>query len=593
MKKIVKYSILGIIICLFMVGVGVQTNLINKGPFSNDYANEASLSQDSLVAITTDTGTILDDSTSENTGENTSENTEDFTNAETVTEVAGSNEDIIEDGTTDTSDNAETSGITITPENQDIDSPDETMATDSNSDTLLDTDDESTSGNETTVTNIENTQDNSDSIQSSSDNTQDNSDSTQSSSDNTLQSDTEDIPLDEYPLIGITLGSIDAKRIVLTPGENPAYSIGITFNLAMPSDDVTVLVVDSMKKLVGMYNTVESTIQVMVGDTYEPLYVYKTVMEDLSPNKQYYYTLKADNNYSELYKFRTLNVGSVTTLAFFGDPQGYKQSQYDNLAYSYSQAKAIASATGTAIDISYIAGDIVDSGNSAQSWSEWRYFSTAMTQYTSESIFVTAVGNHDLYSDEGVYVNTFNYPENGVPGLSEMNFYYDLPYARVAVWDTEASSTFSDQEAWLDRIMSETDKPFKIVLMHRSVYPMAYNEGYIRNLAEVFEGAGIDLVLNGHDHIYSRTTMYQGEMLPVSVDGIINSDGVTYITGGSSSGSKFYDADEDTDRYWKDFVYDTDHPVFTIIRIGKDDIMIDAYTVINGVAETIDSVRLP
>jgi len=391
----------------------------------------------------------------------------------------------------------------------------------------------------------------------------------------------------DNPLMGIQLGVLEPSRIVLTTGVNPAYSVGITFNLDMLSEDVEVMVLDSQKNLVNVYGVTDNTIDILDGE-FRPLYVYKTFMSNLNSNSLYYYVIKSEDSYSDLYSFRTLVSGGEITFGFFGDPQGYKQSQYDNLSNIYSMANNMASG----IDVSYIAGDIVDSRGSAESWDQWEYFDNAMKAYTQSSIFVTAIGNHDAGGAEPIYANTFNYPENGVTGLSERNFYFDLPYARVAVWDTESTSTFEAQSEWLNSIMASSSKPFKIVLMHRSVYPMLYNESHIRALAATFENAGIDLVLNGHDHIYSRTTMLNGEMLPEDSAGNLDSSGVTYITGGSSSGSKYYNTDDSVDRYWKDFVYDTNHPVFTILKIGKDTITINAYAVSNGVSELIDSVSL-
>ena len=71
--------------------------------------------------------------------------------------------------------------------------------------------------------------------------------------------------------------------------------------------------------------------------------------------------------------------------------------------------------------------------------------------------------------------------------------------------------------------------------------------------------SGIDLVLSGHDHIYSRTSMLKGILTPPP-------DGVVYVCGWSSSGSKYYAEDNETSfRYWRDIVYDRNTPVYSII----------------------------
>ena len=95
------------------------------------------------------------------------------------------------------------------------------------------------------------------------------------------------------------------------------------------------------------------------------------------------------------------------------------------------------------------------------------------------------------------------------------------------------------QRPHLDRQPEKVDKSFRIVLMHRSAYPLNYNEEEIRALAPVFEECNVDLVLSGHDHIYSRTTMLAGEKTAM------NTNGVTYVVTGSASGSKYYAAADD------------------------------------------------
>ena len=75
----------------------------------------------------------------------------------------------------------------------------------------------------------------------------------------------------------------------------------------------------------------------------------------------------------------------------------------------------------------------------------------------------------------------------------------------------------------------------------------------------LFDELGVDLVLSGHDHIYSRTEMYNGEKV---TDG---QQGTMYIVGGCSSGSKFYDADSNG-RPWQDVVYDENNPVFSVLK---------------------------
>ena len=102
----------------------------------------------------------------------------------------------------------------------------------------------------------------------------------------------------------------------------------------------------------------------------------------------------------------------------------------------------------------------------------------------------------------------------------------------------------------------------------------------------------------GHDHIYSRTYTLKNnkktkEFIIERFDDfnekvvIINySKGITYITGGSCTGSKFYKSTNNKSNYVK-FKYDEENPLYTIINVSKDKIIIKTYKVNSD--EMIDS----
>jgi 3',5'-cyclic AMP phosphodiesterase CpdA len=64
----------------------------------------------------------------------------------------------------------------------------------------------------------------------------------------------------------------------------------------------------------------------------------------------------------------------------------------------------------------------------------------------------------------------------------------------------------TEQAKWLDNDLESTDKKWKIVMVHMSMYP-AKVERYdtCDELTEVIDKHGVDLVLSGHDHMVART----------------------------------------------------------------------------------------
>lgn len=385
----------------------------------------------------------------------------------------------------------------------------------------------------------------------------------------------------QYIEFGESEGELLPRHIMLSPLEDYSDGVGITFNLDVFSENVKVLVLDDKNSVISEYETNVGSMEVIDSSGSYIAYVYKASLNGLNANGSYSYTILLENTYSKLYSFETMAEES-TTMAFFGDTQGYLDSQYEDFKKTYNIAKNVSEESGKSIDLNYIAGDIVDDGGN---YDQWKFFYNHSEHIFSEEQLITTIGNHDVYNGPDYYVNSFNYPSNGVSGLEERSFFIDLPYARVAVFDTESTSTYIEQAEWLTEIMSEASQPFNIVLMHRSAYPMAYDEAYIRQLSIVFEIADIDLVLSGHDHIYSRTTMKADEKVDLN-------EGVTYIIGGSSTGSKFYGTLDEESRYWKNIVYDDNYPVFTLIDIGEDKIEVKAYSIIEDEVSVIDSFEL-
>jgi hypothetical protein len=67
--------------------------------------------------------------------------------------------------------------------------------------------------------------------------------------------------------------------------------------------------------------------------------------------------------------------------------------------------------------------------------------------------------------------------------------------------------------------------------------------------------------------------------------------GVTYLVGGSGSGSKYYGADET--RPWLNVVYDDDNPVFTVLRfVNNTDLVVEAYAVEGTGTRMVDTFTL-
>lgn len=309
-------------------------------------------------------------------------------------------------------------------------------------------------------------------------------------------------------------------------------------------------------------------------NSYERMYkAWGVYAKELEPSTVYYYKVGQGDQYSEIKSFKTAPESGDTTIAFFGDVQG----SYNKFPETIEALKAIYPDT----DLNLLAGDVADNGHI---YSDWSAIDSGFGNYLSSGIWAATIGNHDSYFDAQSFTSLFNGPDNGTY-TTPRNYYFEIGDMLIYNFDTEATYTydpdFTGQIAKMKEVFGKSDKTYKVVLMHRSSYPMNYNEADVRKLHEVFDELKIDLVLSGHDHIYSRTEMRNGVKAEAG-------NGTQYVIGGSSSGSKFYGADSEG-REWQDVVYDDDNPVFCALKIREGKLSFEAYAIEAGQTRMIDS----
>ena len=109
----------------------------------------------------------------------------------------------------------------------------------------------------------------------------------------------------------------------------------------------------------------------------------------------------------------------------------------------------------------------------------------------------------------------------------------------------------AEHKAFIEEaIAANPNVKWKTVVFHHSIYSTAshVNDSDIitrrEELPQVFTDLDIDVVLMGHDHVYTRTYMMNG-YTPDTEQGekssVTNPTGILYLTANSASGSKYYD----------------------------------------------------
>mgnify|MGYP001942168641 CR=1 FL=1 len=298
------------------------------------------------------------------------------------------------------------------------------------------------------------------------------------------------------------------------------------------------------------------------GKEYEPVrsrktgdkngYSTYTAIVNITPGKTYTYYVQTGSYKSETYTLQTKALGKNNefSIAYFGDPQmGSGDSVWDKKGLNKNtQAKVDQDKVdfGKSIEKArkldphfYLSmGDNVEIANLE---GEYDYFLD--NDLYKERVFSSVVGNHETYVNDKdghsqrntVFADHFYLPnESKLGSISKVNedgtAYYipgDYYYSYGDTLFINLNSNVLDSkehEAFIkdaiEKATKERGKNFswKVVSFHHAPYSTATHTSdkdilqRRHELVKIFNENGIDIVLNGHDHIYTRTgQMIAGE----------------------------------------------------------------------------------
>lgn len=316
------------------------------------------------------------------------------------------------------------------------------------------------------------------------------------------------------------------------------------------------------------------------GNQLPSRYVMNATISDLEAGTKYKYRIVYEDTTSKDYFFTTASSGTFSFI-HITDPQYASQSD----AQIFNNLMSKAYEINPDIAFTYFTGDVVDKGGRNE---QWLWFFEASN--INRNIVATTTGNHEYYDDNGpgVWFEEFydihnNNPKNGAETALNTSYYFRYNDTLFVTINSE-KKTMTDQVTWFEKVMEEnTDVNFVIVGMHRSMYGSIYASDSVAvrsNWQKVFDKYGVDLVLSGHDHIYSRSKLVYGDH--ISDDPIY---GTTYIIGGAG-GKKFYNAVEN-EKYQKVIEYTS---VANIITVSDNKIEI---SLINQAGEELDKFETP
>ncbi len=311
---------------------------------------------------------------------------------------------------------------------------------------------------------------------------------------------------------------------------------------------------------------------------------HSATFTNLLPDTTYAYRVGDGTHWSEWHHFKTAAATNKPfTFLYFGDAQ-------NSILENFSMLLRNAYKKAPDARLALYAGDLVHGAHNEKQWHEW--FAAGSWLYASLA-HMPAPGNHEY----GGYTHNehkagnrkfsvqwnqqFALPQNGPEGLKEQAYYFDYQGVRFIMLNS--NEQLKQQAQWLETVLQQNRQKWTVVTFHHPVYSAANHDDNkeLRTLWQpIFEKYGVDLVLTGHEHTYTR-----GQAVKQKAGGPV------YVVS-VSGGNMYYFKDAP----WKNYAAQLQRKgentqLFQVVNVSADKIEFRAYTATGGLYDAFDLLK--
>ena len=389
--------------------------------------------------------------------------------------------------------------------------------------------------------------------------------------------------------------SSNYEHVSLTPGADESQLNYAWYSHTVETPKVRVATKQNMDGAIEFEGTQTEAVTID-GVKY---YSNKVIVKNLKEDTNYYYQVMQNGKWQDAEVYTTKSFSEFSFL-YVGDPQiGASKNQTsteqekmvsvgnevsstaaDNLAArndGYNWNNILNDAVKDHSNVSFIvsAGDQVNAGKNEREYAAY----LGADALTSLPV-ATTIGNHDSVSNQ--YSLHFNNPNafsskdaNYIQGQTEAgtDYYYSYGNVLFIVLDTNNYNCATHENVMKKAISENKDAKWRIVVFHQDIFGSGYDhsdsDGMVlrTQLTPLMDKYDIDVVLQGHDHTYSRTYQLQGDGKDHTAYGkdvdmksadyitqnncyqivddtesgtVVNPKGTVYLEANSATGSKFY-----------------------------------------------------
>ncbi|NYI59033.1 purple acid phosphatase family protein [Cellulomonas soli] len=340
------------------------------------------------------------------------------------------------------------------------------------------------------------------------------------------------------------------------------------------------------------------------------------VLTGLQEDTAYSYRVGAEGGWSQAYSFRTQSFEGDYDFLFFGDPQIGASGDVAKDQAGWKDTLDVALAANPDSELLVSGGDQVETANTEAQWTAF-LAPDKLRQYP----WAATIGNHDVggkaYEQHLYTPNTDRSAalySNGNPTSNTSGGDYWYIYKDVLFIDLNSNSYATSQGgggddahvAYVTDVVNAhgADAKYTVLVYHHAIYSAASHAKDSDNKARrvdfttAFSDLGVDLVLQGHDHVYTRSYLIKNgakadaDEQPGAADVYAGPGGVLYVTADTASGSKYYDitapdssgtsgagngADPlDASRYWYNSVQNQEHVrTYVKVQVRNDQLVVE------------------
>ncbi len=274
------------------------------------------------------------------------------------------------------------------------------------------------------------------------------------------------------------------------------------------------------------------------------VFSYQVTVEDLLPGTVYSYYYSADGKDSAVNTFKTAEDDGFSAIYVSDVHVSYNSENPDNLKNaSFALHEIFSQAHGKNNDVSLI----ISSGDQGDHGLLSEYVGLFSSPVVKNIPLATTCGNHDYKETVYAYVtnnpNRYNTGQAVSPDRNGGDYYFVKNDVLFLFINSNWTSASDHYDFVKQTVAANPDVKWRVAVMHHDLYgghiEKREDENRLLRLifVPIFDEFGVDLVLTGHSHVFSRShVMYGGEVASdiAGQQHVTDAAGTVYITTGST-----------------------------------------------------------